>query len=294
MPRLYKAVLPVAGLGTRFLPATKAMPKELLPVLDRPLIQHAIDEARAAGFTHFCFVSARGKSALEDHFDRAPELEAALVAKGKAELLAAVQATTLTNLTVVRQPQALGLGHAVWCARDFVGDDPFAVLLPDDLMLAKLGNPSPLQQMVTAWERVGGALMAAQDVPRAETSKYGVLDIAADDGRLAQVRGMVEKPAPAAAPSTLTVVGRYILPARIMPLLGQLAAGTGGEIQLTDGIAALIGHEPVHGLRFEGQRFDCGNPLGFVEANLALALRDPALAGPLQQFMRAYLAGSSI
>jgi len=284
MRKITKAVFPVAGLGTRFLPATKAMPKEMLTIVDRPLIQYAVEEARAAGIEQMIFVTGRGKSALEDHFDIAYELEAVLTARGKP--LDALDSTRFPPgaIVAVRQQQPLGLGHAVWCARDIVGDEPFAVLLPDDLMV---GKPGCLAQMVAAYGEVGGNIVCAQDVPRAKTASYGIIVPGAQDGPLTEVRGLIEKPDPEHAPSTLGVVGRYILQPEIMPILGRLGKGAGGEIQLTDGMAALIGSQPFHGLTFDGDRHDCGDKTGFVIANLALALgRDDV--GPA---IRAWLAG---
>jgi UTP--glucose-1-phosphate uridylyltransferase len=267
------AVFPVAGLGTRFLPATKAIPKEMLPLIDRPLIQYGIDEARAAGITDFVFVTAKGKSALEDYFDSAPELERALEKSGKTDLLAALQTSTMPSgaIAYVRQQEALGLGHAVWCARRLVGDEPFAVILPDDIIA---GDPPCLAQMVDAYEAEGGGSMVATvDVPREQTASYGVLDVEEEKGRLVRACGMVEKPKPEAAPSTLAVIGRYILSPAVMRALGDTREGAGGEIQLTDAIAAQIGGpEPVYGFRFEGTRYDCGSKRGYLEATVAFAL----------------------
>jgi UTP--glucose-1-phosphate uridylyltransferase len=267
------AVFPVAGLGTRFLPATKTVPKEMLPLIDRPLIQYGIDEARAAGITDFVFVTARGKSALEDYVDSAPELERALRKSGKAELLETVENTTMSSGAVacVRQQEALGLGHAVWCARRLVGDEPFAVILPDDVIASE--TPC-LAQMVEAYAAAGGGSMVATvDVPREQTASYGVIDVEEEDGRLVKARGLVEKPKPEQAPSTLAVIGRYILSPAVMRKLGDTKEGAGGEIQLTDAIAAQIGGpEPVYGFRFEGRRYDCGSQRGYLQATVALAL----------------------
>jgi UTP--glucose-1-phosphate uridylyltransferase len=267
------AVFPVAGLGTRFLPATKSVPKEMLPLIDRPLIQYGIDEARAAGITDFVFVTARGKSALEDYFDSAPELERKLEESGKAELLAELEKSTMPSgaIAYVRQQEALGLGHAVWCARRLVGDEPFAVILPDDIIAA---DRPCLAQMVEAYEAAGGGCMVATvDVPREQTASYGVIDPEEEKGRLVRARGLVEKPKPEAAPSTLAVIGRYILSASVMRALGETGRGAGGEIQLTDAIAAQIGGpEPVHGFRFEGRRYDCGSKRGYLQATVAFAL----------------------
>jgi UTP--glucose-1-phosphate uridylyltransferase len=285
--RVRKAVFPVAGLGTRILPATKAMPKEMLPVVDKPLIQYAVEEARAAGIEEFYFVTGRGKSALEDHFDRAFELEATLRERGRTQLLDELAAWLPEpgQIAYTRQQSPLGLGHAVWCARHLVGDEPFAVLLPDDLMVCEMPC---LQQMVDAYEKTGGAgnVVAVMEVPREQTRRYGVLDIIADDGRLARARGVVEKPEPADAPSTLTIIGRYIIQPEVFEHLGKHRRGSGGEIQLTDGLAGLIADgQPFYGLRVDGRRFDCGDKLGFLEANVALALRHPELGPGLRQFL---------
>jgi len=272
--RVRKAIFPVAGLGTRFLPATKAMPKEMLTLVDRPLIQYAIDEARAAGIRECIFVTARGKSAMEDYFDAAPTLERELAAKGKDDLLAEVRATTMPSgaIAYIRQQEALGLGHAVWCARRLIGDEPFAVILPDDVIA---GETPCLRQMVDAYEAEGstGCMVAAMDVPRERISSYGALAIAEDRGRLIRASGLVEKPAPAEAPSTTAVIGRYILTPEVMTSLGQRRTGAGGEIQLTDAIAeqAAAG-TPVYGYRFDGQRYDCGSKAGYLEATVAFAL----------------------
>jgi UTP--glucose-1-phosphate uridylyltransferase len=283
MKPVRKAVFPVAGLGTRILPATKAIPKEMLTIVDRPLIQYAVDEAREAGIEQLIFVTGRSKGALEDHFDIAYELEAVMAARGKSLDPLAATRFPPGAIVSVRQQQPLGLGHAVWCARDIVGDEPFAVLLPDDLMV---GRPGCLAQMVEAYDKVGGNIVCAQEVPRERSASYGIITPGARDGRLTEVRGLVEKPSPADAPSTLGVVGRYILQPEIMGILGGLGKGAGGEIQLTDGLDALIGRQPFHGLTFEGERHDCGDAKGFVIANLALGLaRDDV--GPA---VRAFLA----
>jgi UTP--glucose-1-phosphate uridylyltransferase len=272
-----KAVFPVAGMGTRFLPATKAIPKEMLPLVDKPLIQHAVEEARAAGIEDIIFVTSQGKSAIEDHFDISGDLNRLLEARGKREALEAVQATEIGSgkLFYTRQQQPLGLGHAVWCARELVGDEPFAVLLPDDVVLA--GTPC-LKQMVEAYDAVGGNVVAVVDVPREHTSRYGILDVERDDGRLASIRGLVEKPKPEDAPSTLSIIGRYILQPDVFTELDRQERGAGGEIQLTDSMARLIGRQPFHGLRFEGTRYDCGDKIGFLEANIAFALQRPDMA----------------
>jgi UTP--glucose-1-phosphate uridylyltransferase len=282
MKPVRKAVFPVAGLGTRFLPATKAIPKEMLTILDRPLIQYAVEEAREAGIEQMIFVTGRGKGALEDHFDVAHELEATMAARGKPT--DALDSTRMPPgaLVSVRQQRPLGLGHAVWCAREIVGDEPFAVLLPDDLMV---GRPGCLAQLVAAYEKTGGNIVCAQEVPRARTQSYGIITPGARDGRLTEVRGLVEKPSPEAAPSTLAVVGRYILQPEIMAVLGGLGEGAGGEIQLTDGLAGLIGEQPFHALTFDGDRHDCGDKTGFVLANLALALADQAVAPAVRAWL---------
>ncbi|MEA3043522.1 MAG: UTP--glucose-phosphate uridylyltransferase [Sphingomonadales bacterium] len=282
MKPIRKAVFPVAGLGTRFLPATKAMPKEMLTILDRPLIQYALDEAREAGIEQMIFVTGRGKGALEDHFDASYELEAILRGRGKS--LEALDPTRFPPgaIVSVRQQEPLGLGHAIWCARDIVGDEPFAVLLPDDLMV---GRPGCLAQMIEAYQKVGGNIVCAQDVPAERTASYGIITPGARDGRLTQVRGLVEKPRPEEAASTLAVVGRYILQPEIMAILARIGKGSGGEIQLTDGMAALIGTQPFHGLAFDGERYDCGDKTGFVIANLALALADRDVAPAVRAWL---------
>ncbi|KAA9006929.1 UTP--glucose-1-phosphate uridylyltransferase GalU [Histidinibacterium aquaticum] len=283
--RVTKAIFPVAGMGTRFLPATKSVPKEIMTLVDRPLIQYAIDEARAAGITDFIFVTARGKSALEDYFDTAPELESALEKKGKTDLLETLQSTNMESggIAYIRQNEARGLGHAVWCARKLVGDEPFAVILPDDVIAAE--TPC-LQQMVEAHEETGGSMVAAMEVPQDKTSSYGILDCESESGALVKVKGMVEKPKPAEAPSNLAVIGRYILSPQVMKNLGDIGEGAGGEIQLTDAIAREIGtEEGVHGLRFRGERFDCGSKSGFLQATVAFGLARDDLRGELQQYL---------
>jgi len=282
--RLRKAVFPVAGLGTRLLPATKAIPKELLTIVDRPLIQYAVDEAREAGIEEIILVTGRGKSALVDYFDSAFELEATLRSKGKSLDSLAPSSAGFGEVVAVRQQQPLGLGHAVWCARHVVGDEPFAVLLPDDLMA---GKPGALRQMVDAWQQVGGNLLCAEEVPRERTASYGIITPGRTDGALTEVLGLVEKPAPAEAPSNLAVIGRYILQPEVMRILDQGEAGAGGEIQLTDAMARLIGSQPFHALRVDAVRHDCGDKAGFVIANLALALE----RGDIAPRIRDYLAG---
>ena len=264
-----KAVFPVAGLGTRFLPATKAVPKELLPIVDRPLIEYAVDEAREAGIEQMIFITGRGKTAIVEHFDIAYELEATMTERAKD--LAALDSTRIKpgDLMAVRQQVPLGLGHAVWCARAIVGDEPFAVLLPDELMV---GAPGCMAQMVAAYEEVGGNLISVLEVPREEVSSYGVIDPGEVRGRLTEVRGLVEKPPVEQAPSNKIVSGRYILQPEVMRTLDGQEKGAGGEIQLTDAMARTIGRQPFHAVTFEGRRFDCGSKAGFVEATLALAL----------------------
>lgn len=280
--RVRKAVFPVAGLGTRLLPATKSIPKEMVTIVDRPLIQYAVDEAREAGIEELIFVTGRGKSALVDYFDHAYELEATLKAKGKSLDVLEPSNARFGEVVSVRQQQPLGLGHAVWCARHIVGDEPFAVLLPDELMV---GRPNCLAQMVEAYEKVGGSIVAALEVPETETHKYGVIDPGATDGRLTEIRGLVEKPAPGTAPSNLMLPGRYILQPQVMRALDAQERGAGGEIQLTDAIARLIGQQPLHAFRFEGERYDCGSATGFVIANIAMA-SDRSDVGPaVDQFL---------
>jgi len=286
-----KAVFPVGGLGTRFLPATKAIPKEMLPVVDKPLMQYAVEEAYAAGIREMIFVTGRNKRAIEDHFDVAYELETELEAAGKGALLQLVTSIKPDDMDCfyVRQPRALGLGHAVLCAERMVGNEPFAVLLADDLMIGRdqmQGGPTVLAQMVKAYEQSPGTVLAVQDVPRAETRRYGVVDVHGVSAALAEVFGMVEKPAPEKAPSTLAVAGRYILTPAVFESIRRQPRGAGGEIQLTDGIAALIGKERVQAFRYDGKRYDCGSKEGFLEATIDLALANPELSGSV----RAHLA----
>ncbi|UIJ44415.1 UTP--glucose-1-phosphate uridylyltransferase GalU [Sphingomonas cannabina] len=287
---LRKAVFPVGGLGTRFLPATKAMPKEMLPVVDRPLIQYAVDEALEAGIEQMIFVTGRGKSAIEDHFDIAYELETTMSGRGKS--LEVLEPTRLKPGAVayVRQQEPLGLGHAVWCARDIVGDEPFAVLLADDLMV---GQPGCLKQMVEAYNRLGGNLICAQEVPDDQTHMYGIITPGARDGALTEVRGLVEKPKAGTAPSNLSVIGRYILQPEVMRVLEGQEKGAGGEIQLTDAMARMIGEQPFHGVTFAGRRFDCGDKAGFIQANLALALARDDIGPAVREFAREALANEA-
>jgi UTP--glucose-1-phosphate uridylyltransferase len=276
-----KAVFPVAGLGTRFLPATKAMPKEMLTVLDKPLIQYAVEEALEAGIEQIIFVTGRGKSALEDHFDVSYELEDTMRGRGKS--LAAIENIRMKpgSPVYVRQQEPLGLGHAVWCAREIVGDEPFAVLLPDELMA---GTPGFMKQMVEAYAQVGGNVVGALEVAPSETHKYGIISPGKIDGRLTEVTALVEKPAQGSAPSNLMIPGRYILQPEVMRILEKQEKGAGGEIQLTDAMLQLIGTQPFHGFTFEGQRYDCGDKAGFIQANLALALAHAEIGPVVRKF----------
>ncbi|MFM8610772.1 MAG: UTP--glucose-1-phosphate uridylyltransferase GalU [Burkholderiaceae bacterium] len=287
-PPIRKAVFPVAGLGTRFLPATKAQPKEMLTIVDKPLIQYAVEEAYEAGIRHMIFVTGRSKRAIEDHFDTAYELENELEAAGKTELLQLVRSLSPADMvcSYVRQPRSLGLGHAVLCARPLVGDEPFAVLLADDLMAGTEGGPGVLRQMVDRFAQLGTSLLAVQDVPLAQVRRYGIVagDAVAND--LVRVRQMVEKPAPEVAPSRLGVAGRYILSPAVFDRIAQQPRGAGGEIQLTDGIAALIDNEGVHALRYAGKRYDCGSKEGFLEATVELALKHPVMGAEFREYLR--------
>jgi len=285
---LRKAVLPVAGLGTRFLPATKAMAKEMLPVVDKPLIQYAVEEARAAGIEQFCMITGRGKAALVEHFDVAFELEATLKERGKTEALNMLREAAVQpgSIVTVRQQEPLGLGHAIWCARAFIGDDPFAILLPDDLVLAE--KPC-LQQLAEAYYATGGNIVAVTEVPREQTNRYGILETGKDDGRLVEVTGLVEKPDPAVAPSNLSIIGRYVLLAEVMQHLARMERGAGDEVQLTDAMARMIGNTAFYGLRYEGRRFDCGDKVGFLEAQIAFALKRPDLAAAVRKFLKDYM-----
>lgn len=281
------AVFPVAGLGTRFLPATKAMPKEMLPINDRPLIQHVYEEARAAGIEKFVFITGRHKNMLEEHFDYQPELEATLEARGKTQMIDKVRDSEMPagKLFLTRQPKPLGLGHAVWCAKHIVGDEPFAVMLPDDIVNYKKGC---LAQMIEAYNEYGGNVVAVKDVPRELTYKYGILDVEEDKGDAVSIKAMVEKPAIEDAPSTLSVIGRYILQPEIFTHLEKFERGTGNEIQLTDAMAKLLGHQPFHGLRFKGDHFDCGSRLGFIAANLAYGLDDDEIGDDVAEILKGY------
>ena len=287
MPKkVTKAVFPVAGLGTRFLPATKSVPKEIMTLVDRPLIQYAVDEARAAGIKEFIFVTSRGKGALEDYFDHAPQLEQELRKKGKTELLNILKDTNMDSgaIAYIRQHKALGLGHAVWCARRLIGDEPFAVILPDDVIAAE--KPC-LQQMVEAYAETGGSMVAAMEVPPEKASSYGVLEVSEDKGDLVKIKSMVEKPAPGTAPSNLAVIGRYILSPNVLSNLNRMKSGAGGEIQLTDAIADEISQDnPVYGYRFSGQRFDCGSKSGFLQATVSFGLAREELRDDLAAYIR--------
>ncbi|MCB1334343.1 MAG: UTP--glucose-1-phosphate uridylyltransferase GalU [Roseivivax sp.] len=291
--KVTKAIFPVAGLGTRFLPATKSVPKEIMTLVDRPLVQYAIDEARAAGIKEFIFVTSRGKSALEDYFDHSPQLEQELRRKGKDDLLEVLRSTNMDSgeIAYMRQHKALGLGHAVWCARRLIGNEPFAVMLPDDV-IANSDKPC-LQQMVEAYEETGGNMVAAMEVPRDKASSYGILDLKEDLGALVQVKGMVEKPAPGTAPSNLAVIGRYILTPNVLKSLNKMKAGAGGEIQLTDAIAAQIDGEGVFGYRFRGERFDCGSKAGFLQATVSFGLARDDLKDELLRYLEDMMASKN-
>lgn len=286
--RVRKAVFPVAGMGTRFLPATKAIPKEMLPVVDKPLIQYAVEEAISAGIDHFIFVTGKAKTAIEDHFDLAHEVENKLKASGKNAQISLLNGWVPKpgQIAYTRQPEAKGLGHAVWCARDLVGEEPFAVLLADDFILADMPC---LKQMADAHAKVGGSIVAVMEVPRDQTNRYGVLDIASEKGKLVAARGVVEKPKPADAPSNLCVVGRYILHPDVFGYLENQAIGAGNEIQLTDSFKPLIASgSPFHGLRFDGRRYDCGEKVGWLEANIAVALTRDDTAIPVKKILQDY------
>ena len=285
---LRKAVFPVAGLGTRFLPATKAMPKEMLTVVDKPLIQYAVEEALEAGIEQIIFVTGRGKGALEDHFDISYELEATMKARGKS--LDAISHIRMKpgSPVYVRQQEPLGLGHAVWCAREIVGDEPFAVLLPDELMV---GKPGFMKQMVEAYNQVGGNVIGALEVADSETDKYGIISPGAIDGRLTEVKALIEKPKQGTAPSNLMIPGRYVLQPDVMRILETQEKGAGGEIQLTDAMAQLIGNQPFHGFTFDGQRYDCGDKAGYIQANLAIALSRADIGPAVRDFVKGLLQG---
>ena len=285
--RVRKAVFPVGGMGTRFLPATKAMPKEMLPVVDKPLIQYAVEEAKSAGIEEFIFVTGRGKSSIENHFNHSIELANILNKRGKTFEAQLVEGSILEPEQVVytRQQKPLGLGHAVWCARELVGNEPFAVLLADDLVQAEIPC---LTQMLTSFERTGGNIVAVMDVPKEHTDRYGIVDMGAENGSLVEVKGLVEKPKPDKAPSTLSVIGRYVLLPEVFDYLEKKEKGAGDEIQLTDSMAKMIGKSPFHGLKFEGHRFDCGDKAGFFEANLAFALSRDDLRDEVSSIIKKY------
>jgi UTP--glucose-1-phosphate uridylyltransferase len=289
--KVRKAVFPVGGLGTRFLPVTKAMPKEMLPVVDKPLIQYAVEEALAAGIEEIIFVTGRGKAAIEDFFDHTFELRQVLGERGKDAELHAIDIPVLEpgRIAYTRQQNPLGLGHAVWCARELVGNEPFAILLADDLVMA---DEPCLKQMVAVYEETGGNVVAVVDVPEEHTKRYGILDVASDHGRLVEVRGMVEKPDPKDAPSTISIIGRYILLPEVFDYLSEKKVGPGGEIQITDSMACMIGSAPFHGLRFQGRRFDCGDKVGFFEANVAFALARSDLKDQIQGVVNQYAAST--
>lgn len=282
-----KAVFPVAGLGTRFLPATKVMPKEMLPIGDRPLIQHVYEEARDAGIEEFIFVTGRHKNMLQEHFDYQPELMKTLKERNKDDMLDKVRSSQMPEgkLFTTRQAKPQGLGHAIWCAKELIGNEPFAIILPDDLVLHKKGC---LAQMMDTYQEKGGNVVAVKDVPREETQKYGIVDIGNIDNNVVEVKGLVEKPKAEEAPSTLSVVGRYILQPEVLDYLAQFERGTGNEIQLTDSMAKLIGQQPFHGLQFEGSHHDCGSRLGFIEANIAYGLADEQIGGQVKQIIQNY------
>ena len=284
-----KAIFPVGGLGTRFLPATKSMPKEMLPIVDKPLIQYAVEEAAEAGVEEFIFVTGRGKSAIEDHFDHSTELEDTLAARGKDSALKVVRAMMREpgSVAYIRQQEPAGLGHAVWCARHLIGDQPVAVLLADDLILPQKGKPGCLAEMVTAWQETGGNMVAAMEVAPDQTSSYGIITPGETKGILTEVKGLVEKPQPKDAPSNLAVVGRYIIEPGVFTELAQQNRGAGGEIQLTDSLAKRIGQAPFHGALFSGERFDCGSKLGFLQANIQFALSRDDLASDFSTWLKA-------
>ncbi len=288
--KVTKAIFPVAGLGTRFLPATKSIPKEIMTLVDRPLIQYAIDEARAAGIKEFIFVTSRGKGALEDYFDHAPELEASLRKKGKDDLLEVLKSTNMESgaIAYIRQHRALGLGHAVWCARRLISDEPFAVILPDDVISAE--KPC-LQQMVEAYQETGGCMVAAMEVPPEAASAYGILDVREDMGSMVSIKGMVEKPPAGTAPSNLAVIGRYILTPNVLLNLNRIRSGAGGEVQLTDAIAEEIRNDRnVYGFRFRGERFDCGSKAGFLQATVSFGLAREELRDEFSNYLREMIA----
>tara|TARA_R110002020_G_scaffold10988_4_gene41966 strand:- start:985 stop:1854 length:870 start_codon:yes stop_codon:yes gene_type:complete len=289
MKPIKKAVFPVAGMGTRFLPATKVMPKELFPIVDRPLLQYAVDEALEAGIEQMIFVNGRGKGMIEDHFDMAFELERNMADRSKDRSV--LEGTRLKpgDCVFIRQQEPLGLGHAIWCARDIIGDEPFAIFLPDEFMV---GSPGCMKQMVSAYDRLGGNIVCALEIPIEDTPSYGVIDPGYRDGPITEVKGLVEKPAAGTAPSNLILPGRYILQPEVMRILETQEAGAGGEIQLTDAMAQMIGKQPFHGVTFDGKRYDCGSKQGYVEANLAMALAHPDIGSDIRAMAEKLLAGS--
>ncbi|MEL6874349.1 MAG: UTP--glucose-1-phosphate uridylyltransferase [Pseudomonadota bacterium] len=289
MKPIKKAVFPVAGMGTRFLPATKVMPKELFPVVDRPLLQYAVDEALEAGIEQMIFVNGRGKGMIEDHFDLAFELQRNMGDRDKDQSVLDGTRLKPGNAVFVRQQEPLGLGHAIWCARDIIGDEPFAIFLPDEFMV---GEPGCMKQMVDAYENLGGNVVCALEIPMEDTPSYGVIDPGKRDGPITEVKGLVEKPAAGTAPSNLILPGRYILQPEVMRILETQEAGAGGEIQLTDAMAQMIGQQPFHGMTFDGKRYDCGSKQGYVEANLALALTHPEIGQDIRKIAQDLLAAS--
>ena len=290
MPKpVRKAVLPVAGLGTRFLPATKVIPKEMIPVIDKPVVQYAIEEARAAGIEEFVFVTADGKESIANHFSVHPVLESTLAEKNKMAELKIVRDATLPrgSLHLVKQHDPLGLGHAVWCAWELIGDEPFAVILPDDMVLS---STPCLKQLIDTHQQVGGHVVAVENVARDQTNRYGILDVESENGRIAKAKGLVEKPDPASAPSTLAIIGRYVLDPIVFKELDKRTRGAGNEIQLTDALNRTIGTVPFHGYRFEGKRYDCGTRVGFVEANVAFGLAHPEMKSRLRPIIERLMA----
>jgi UTP--glucose-1-phosphate uridylyltransferase len=289
MKPIRKAVFPVAGMGTRFLPATKVMPKELFPIVDRPLLQYAVDEALEAGIEQMIFVNGRGKGMIEDHFDMAYELERTMADRSKDRSVLDGTRLRPGDCVFVRQQEPLGLGHAIWCARDVIGDEPFAIFLPDEFMV---GSPGCMKQMVSAYDKLGGNIVCALEIPIEDTPSYGVIDPGYRDGPITEVKGLVEKPPAGTAPSNLILPGRYILQPEVMRILATQAAGAGGEIQLTDAMAQMIGKQPFHGMTFDGKRYDCGSKQGYVEANLAMALAHPDIGSDIRAMAEKLLAQS--
>lgn len=287
---LKKAIFPVGGLGTRFLPATKAMPKEMLPVATKPLIQHAFEEAVEAGIEQFIFITGRNKNAISNHFDHSYELQSVLTEQEKQDALAQTKdwMPSAGQIAFVRQQEPLGLGHAVWCARHFIADEPFAVLLADEMFLPQEGKPGLLKQMVECYNEVGNNVIAVADVPLEQTNRYGIVDPESDDGRVVKVKAMVEKPAPENAPSRISITGRYILQPQIFDYLSNQKRGSGGEVQLTDAMESMLSKHPFYGLRFDGQRFDCGSKLGFLEANIAFSLSHPDMRKGVQEILKKF------